>query len=81
MIIKFKSEDGYKSFICDNYEFYATKQGRDGYSLEVWEWYHVEDKYQANKYMSRRVQIIYEPPCNIERIKERINSFFMNMAN
>lgn len=75
MKIKFKSEDGYKSYICDNYEFFATKQGRDGYTLAVYEWYTIEDDYQANRYGSRRVQIPYEAPCSLDRVRERIANF------
>jgi hypothetical protein len=75
MKIKMQSEDGYKMYRHGQFEFFATRQGRDGYSLEVYEYVPVADKYMANRYTSRRVQITYEPPCNIERIKERINSF------
>jgi len=72
MKIKFESEDGYKLFKHGMYEFYATKRGRDGYSLEVYEWYRVEDKYLANLHRSKRVSIPYEAPCNIDRIRQRI---------
>ena len=75
MKIKFIQEDGYKSFREGKYEFYVTKQGMDGYTLEAWEWYHVEDKYIANKYCTRRVSIPWEMPSNLDRIRERISEF------
>jgi hypothetical protein len=75
MKIKFKSEDGYKYFTFGPYEFFATRQGKDGYTLEVHEWYHVPDEYLLNKHFSRRLNIPYEPSSNLDRIRERIIQF------
>jgi hypothetical protein len=78
MQIKFKSEDGYKYFTFGPYEFFANRQGKDGYTLEVHEWYHVPDEYLLNKHFSRRVNIAYEPSSNLDRIRERIIQFLNN---
>jgi hypothetical protein len=75
MEIKFITEGADKYFRFDKYEFFAYKQGRDGYSLEVHEFFHVADKYQLNKYCSRKVHIPYEPECNLKAIRERIIQF------
>lgn len=77
MDIKFKSQEGCKYVAIGKYQFFANKQGRDGYSLEIAEWYHVPDKYIMNKCFSRNVDegIPYEAPCNIARIRERITNF------
>ena len=77
MDIKFKSEDGCKIVRIGKYEFFAYQQGKEGYTLEIDEWFHVPHEYIANKYCSRKVQegIPYESPCNIARIRERITNF------
>ena len=75
MQIKFKNEEGCKYFTYGPYEFFANRQGKDGYTLEVHEWYHVPDEYLANKHFSRRVTIPYEAPSNIDRMRERIINF------
>jgi hypothetical protein len=78
MKINFENQEGCKVYRHGIYEFIANRQGRDGYSLEIWEWYKVQDTYIANKYYTRRMQIPYEPSSNIARIKERIINFITN---
>jgi hypothetical protein len=75
MKLKFKSEDGYKYLTFGPFEFFANRQGKEGYTLEVHEWYKVPDEYQSNKHFSRRVNIAYEPPCSLDKIRERIINF------
>jgi len=74
MTITFESYDGCKYYRHGNYEFFACRQG-SGYSLEIDEWYHVDDAYQVNKQFTRRVSIPYESPSNLSRIRERITEF------
>ena len=80
MQVKFTNEEGCKYFAHGPYEFFANRQGKDGYTLEIYEYYHVLDTYQANRYCSRRVQIPYEPTSPLNVIKERI-IHFINQNN
>lgn len=74
MTITFESYDGCKYFRHGNNEFFACRQG-NGYSLEICEWYRVEDAYQVNRQCTRRVSIPWESPSNLARIRERITEF------
>jgi hypothetical protein len=75
MQIKFTNEEGCKYFAHDSYQFFANRQGRDGYTLQIYEYYHVPDAHQINRYCSRRVQIPYEPASDLKAIRERIIQF------
>jgi hypothetical protein len=75
MTIKFKNEEGCKYFTFGPFEFFANRQGKEGYTLEVHEWYKVPDEYQSNKHFSRRVNIPYQPAANLDTIRERIINF------
>jgi hypothetical protein len=72
MNIQFKNEDGCKFYQHGNYQFFANRQGADGYTLEVAEFYHVPDKYISNRYCLRDLPTTYEAPSNLDRIRERI---------
>jgi hypothetical protein len=75
MKIKFNNSVGCKHFAHGDYHFFANRQGKDGYTLQVSQWYHVPDQYQINKLCSKRVNIAYEPPCSLDKIRERIINF------
>jgi hypothetical protein len=75
MKIKFKNDERCKYFEYGNYQFFAYRQGKEGYTLNASMWYHVPDQYQTNKYCSKRVNIAYEPPCSLDKIRERIIQF------
>jgi hypothetical protein len=76
--IKFHQEDGYKMYRNGNMEFFAVKQGNEGYTLEVYEYVHVAHEYMLNRFISNIVRIPYEAPCKIDRIKERIIELINN---
>jgi hypothetical protein len=73
--IKFVSEGSDKYFKCGKYEFFVIRQGREGYALEVAEWYPLTDEYQVNKCFSRKVNIPYHQSAPIKDIKEKILTF------
>lgn len=73
--IKFVAEGSDRYFRCGKYEFFVIRQGREGYTLEVAEWYSVPDEYQVNKCFSRKVNIPYHEPAPIKNIKNKILDF------
>lgn len=73
-MIKFINEGGDKYYSHGRYEFFVIRQTQ-GYSLKVAEWYHSPHPYIVNQHFSRSVEIEYEAPAPIARIRERIADF------
>jgi hypothetical protein len=72
-IIKFTNETGCKYYKCGNLEFFANGNNKDGYNLEVCEFYHVPHEYILNKYCSRpfKTDFGYQS-VNIAEIRNQI---------
>jgi hypothetical protein len=81
-IIKFTNETGCKYYKCDRLEFFANGNNKDGYNLEVSEFYHVPHEYILNKYCSRpyKTNFGYQP-VNIDTIRKQILSVIENYYN
>ena len=72
-IIKFTNETGCKYYKCDKLEFFANGNNKDGYTLQVEEFYLVPHEYILNKYCSRpyKTNFSYQP-VNIDTIRNQI---------
>ena len=70
--IKFTTEGADKYYRFGNYEFFATRQGREGYTLSASMWYFVPDKYLLNNCFSMTLQLDYAPPTSLDNIRTRI---------
>lgn len=79
--IKFISEGADKYYRFGNYEFFATKQGREGYTLSASMWYFVPDKYLLNKCFSKTLHLEYAPPTSLDNIRTRIAQIIANNTN
>lgn len=79
--IKFISEGADKYYRCGNYEFFATKQGREGYTLSASVWYFVPDEYLLNKCFSKTLHLEYAPPTSLDNIRTRIAQIIANKPN
>jgi len=73
--IKFVSEGNDKYFRIGKYEFFVIKQGREGYTLEISEWYQAPHQYLSNNLFSRKVDLPYHESAPIKVIKEKIVNF------
>jgi hypothetical protein len=78
-IIKFTNETGCKYFKFENLEFFANGNNKEGYNLEVCEFYHVPHEYILNKYCSRpyKTNFSYQA-VNIDIIRKQILSVIEN---
>ena len=76
--IKFVSEGADKYYRFGNYEFFATRQGREGYTLSASMWYFVPDKYLLNNCFSMTLQLDYAPPTSLDNIRTRIAQIIAN---
>lgn len=71
--IKFINEKHCKYYRFKTLEFFANGTNKDGYTLQVEEFYHVPDKYQINKFCSRNYKINFDwHPVNIDTIRKQI---------
>ena len=71
--IKFVSEGADKYYRSGNYQFFATKQGREGYTLSASVW-----NLQG---FSKTLQLGYAPPTSLDNIRERIAQIISNNSN
>lgn len=71
--IKFINYEGCKYYKCENLEFFANGNNKDGYNLQVSEFYHVPHEYILNKYCARpyKTNFGYQS-VNIATIREQI---------
>ena len=80
--IKFTNETGCKYFKYGNLEFFANGNNKDGYTLEVSEFYHVPHEYILNKYCSRDYKTNFDyMPVNIDTIRKQILETIANYKN
>jgi len=79
--IKFVSEGADKYFKFGNFEFFATKQGREGYTLTASKWFFVPDEYLLNKCFSKTLQLEYAPPTTLDNIRTRIAQIIAQNPN
>lgn len=82
-VIKFTNEEGCKYYRCDKLEFFANGNNKDGYILEVSEFFHVPHEYILNKYCSRPYKTNFEHKnVNIAEIRKQIleviNQYYNN---
>ncbi len=71
--IKFTNETGCKYYQCENLQFFANGNNKDGYRLQVNEFYHVPDQYQVNKFCSRHYKTNFGyQSVNIAEIRNQI---------
>ena len=71
--IKFINETHCKYYRFKTLEFFANGTNKDGYTLQVEEFYHVPDQYQINKFCSRNYKTNFDwHPVNIDTIRKQI---------
>lgn len=71
--IKFVSEGAEKYYRFGNYQFFATKQGREGYTLSASVW--------NLKGFSKSLQLEYAPPTTLDNIRTRIAQIIAQNPN
>jgi hypothetical protein len=72
-VIKFTNESGCKYYRCDKLEFFANGNNKDGYNLEVAEFFLVPHEYILNKYCSRTYETNFGyQSVNIAEIRKQI---------
>ena len=72
-IIKFTQCEGAKYYQCDKLEFFANGNNKEGYTLQVAEFYHVPHEYILNKYCSRHYKTNFGyQSVNIDTIRNQI---------
>lgn len=71
--IKFISEGADKYYRFGNYQFFVTRQGREGYTLSASVW-----NLQG---ISKTLQLDYAPPTSLDNIRERIAQIIANNPN
>ena len=72
-IIKFENCEGAKYYQCDKLEFFANGNNKEGYKLQVNEYYLVPHEYIANKYCTRHYPTNFERKAvNIAEIRNQI---------
>ena len=72
--IKFQYEDGCKIYRKGNMEFFARKISKHGFTLQVYE-YFIDVFFNVRRIVTKKVEIPYEAPCKLDRIRERISEF------
>jgi hypothetical protein len=80
--IKFTNETGCKYYKNGYLEFFANGNNKDGYILEVAEFFHVPHEYILNKYCSRTYQTNFGyTRVNIDTIRKQILETILNYKN
>ena len=81
MKIKFTNESYCKYFRFKNLEFFANGTSKDGYTLQVEEFYHAPDPYIINKFFSRHYKTNFDwHPVNIDTIRKQILEVIENYS-